>query len=89
MKYKCDQCVYVTNIKDSMQTHNMTKHQGVRFECDQCESSYSQERDLKRHILSIHSVDHPNESPMKIQCEQCYFITNRLSTLKEHKPIEH
>ena len=58
---QCGQCDYTTTRIDSLQTHNLTKHEGIKHQCDKCSSSFTRERDLKRHILSIHLEDQPDD----------------------------
>lgn len=56
-KYKCDECDQMFFHARSL-TQHMLVHQGVRFRCDACDKSFSQNNDCMRHIRTAHA-DHP------------------------------
>ena len=52
-------------------------HEGVKFQCDQCELSYNYESALKIHISAIHLQE-------KFQCPHCDIKVSRGQNLKRH-----
>ena len=34
--------------------HKMSIHEGIRYQCDQCDYKATQKRDLKTHRMSVH-----------------------------------
>ena len=82
VELQCDNCDYGITRKDNLRSHYMTKHSGIKFQCD---LSYSNERNLKRHLLSIHFDDHASgEVNVKVQCGQCEMMYSSHDELKVH-----
>ena len=52
---KCDQCPYQTKNLLSARRHKQYKHEGSRYLCDQCDTSYSANFKLLKHIESKHA----------------------------------
>ena len=53
---------------------------GTKFKCDQCNTFYSQKKDLKLHVKGVHL----GEKNLKCDRDQCPFLTNWPSDLKRH-----
>ena len=34
--------------------HKMSVHEGIKYQCSQCENKFTQKGDLKRHKMSVH-----------------------------------
>ena len=55
-KFPCDRCGYETTLLNNLKTHIMAKHEGVKFECEQCPKSFANQPNLIRHRRSVHIV---------------------------------
>ena len=51
--HSCKQWEY-KGTSDSVLRHKKTKHEGVRFPCDQCDKTFSKRASLNHHINSNH-----------------------------------
>ena len=63
-RVKCPQCDHHATWKESLKTHILSMHDGMKFKCHQCDHQATQKGSLKRHILSKHDG-------MKFKCSQC------------------
>jgi len=54
--YKCTECDMEFTQQSGLHYH-MRSHTGVRATCDFCGKSYSQNSDLRRHLVTHHMVD--------------------------------
>ena len=52
--YKCVECEAIYNSKHALYYHTRSKHEGVRYSCNQCEYQATQQGNLKRHKQSVH-----------------------------------
>ena len=57
-------------------------HEGVNFQCNQCESKFTHQGILKRHKMSVHEG-------VKYLCNQCDSKFTRQDSLKKHKISVH
>ena len=57
--------------------HLKSKHQGVKYPCDQCDYKATQKGDLLRHLKSIHEG-------VKYPCGQCDYKATERSSLSRH-----
>merc|ERR1719186_2105113 len=55
-KHPCDKCEYEATRADSLRSHIMAKHEGVKFECEQCAKTFSHQNNLIRHRRAVHTV---------------------------------
>ena len=53
--HKCGECGAGFRRKDSRAKHIRSKHEGVKYSCNQCEYQATQQGDLKRHKQSKHN----------------------------------
>ena len=52
--FQCNICEYSTSQKQHLQTHIESVHQGNRFNFQTCDSNFSDEMSLIKHIVFIH-----------------------------------
>ena len=45
-KCHCDECEYTTNHRKHMQTHKLSVHDKLQYECDECKQEFSDTRKL-------------------------------------------
>ena len=57
--------------------------QSHHYKCDVCSSTFSEKKNLKRHLETVHLKHRP------YQCEKCNFTTPHNSTLLNHKIAFH
>ena len=65
-----------------MKEHKKSKHEGVRYPCDQCEYAATQVSNLIQHKKTIHEG-------IRYPCDQCEYKGTQYSSLKSHKKIMH
>ena len=56
----------------------MSVHDGVKYSCNQCDSKFSRQDNLKIHKMSVHEG-------VKYSCNQCDYKGSHKSHLKKHK----
>ena len=52
--YKCLQCDFETMSTFSIMTHKQSKHEGIRYDCNDCEYQATTRGNLNRHKLKYH-----------------------------------
>ena len=57
--------------------HIKILHEGVKFGCNQCESTFDRHSDRMAHIKAIHEG-------LKYDCNQCDYRANQQSNLTTH-----
>ena len=60
----------------------MSIHENVKFSCNQCESKFTHNGQLKIHILSVHEN-------VKYPCDQCDYKATTKGSLTTHKIARH
>ena len=60
----------------------MTKHEGVKYNCDQCDEEFTEQGNLKRHKLTKHEG-------IRYDCDQCEARFYDQNTLKKHQLTKH
>ena len=85
-EYKCDKCEKTFPHQSSLHAHKKTIHENVRHFCKLCDTSYSENQGLKRHIEAIHLG-----VPLKknFRCDLCDKKYSSTSHLSHHKNTEH
>lgn len=71
---------YKYNLKGHMLKHNTSKY----FSCDLCALKFTQERNLKRHIQTVHS-----KQDSVYMCSRCDYKNARLDKAKAHCEMWH
>jgi len=64
--------------------HRVTSHRGVnfdgKFECEECEGTFTRKEDLTRHKVAVHA----NQDEEKCECKDCREQFSRRDALKRH-----
>ena len=81
-KNKCD---YQSPYQSFLPSQIRTKHEGVRYACDQCDYRTEDKSNLSHHI----QIAHEGEGNKRFACSQCVYVTTRQSTLKAHIQSKH
>ena len=53
--YNCHNCDYIAKYSNHLKRHQLSKHEGIKYPCSQCETKFTQVTSLKRHMINIHS----------------------------------
>merc|ERR1719319_836189 len=64
------------------QSSKASKHEGVKYPCDECSKEYISASNLRQHKSSKHKG-------VKYPCEKCHYKANALSDLRKHKASKH
>ena len=78
--YYCEKCGYKSNKAGNVEKHNLSVHEGIRINCDQCKKKFSQHSDLNRHMSALHGVV---VDPI-LKCNICMFTTKHRQFLTKH-----
>ena len=73
--HQCDKCEYMAATSYYLKLHRTSKHEGVRYSCDQCENSFL--NGLKSHKISKHKG-------VRYPCDQCDYTSTLTHGLKAH-----
>ena len=83
IEYDCGKCDFITNNRDALWFHNRRNHAGKsKKNCELCEYSTSDLRNLSQHIQSVHEG-------IQFTCEDCGKTYLRLKALDHHKLVAH
>jgi len=90
--YKCESCEYVGTSSLFLREHVESKHLGIRYNCDQCVTSFGSKRNLNRHIKVTHGA--PEDRIVRVKnkdfrCDMCTFTTLVSEELKMHMESLH
>jgi len=77
----CGQCEY-TGSRTSLRRHVQSKHEFIRYPCDQCEKTFGRPAELRKHVASIHDQ-------VKYPCDLCSYAATVPFSLKKHKETIH
>ena len=78
----CPDCGKVFNQKYTMMEHRRSKHEGVKYPCDQCTYQATTRGSLKKHLQSVHEG-------IKYACPHCDYQATEKSSLKKHIQSQH
>ena len=73
---------YQAAIQSQLTKHIQSKHEGVRYACDQCDFQGTAKASLKRHI-------HVKHEGVTIACDQCEYQATRQGHLIRHIQSKH
>ena len=65
--------------------HIQAKHEGIKYSCNQCDSQFTRQDSLKKHVLSHHK----GNTREKIYCDQCDHQASTKTELKLHFQSKH
>jgi len=83
MKTFCDKCDFTVSTKIKLTIHlKESKHEGIRYQCDQCSSSYMIHGELKKHKRRVHEG-------VPFTCDECTFVSSFPESVRRHKKTEH
>ena len=74
--FPCDECEYVGKGKSHLREHRI-RHHGIRFRCEKCDKSFGFQKDLNRHMKSVHTDP-------SFFCEQCNKFYKSKKQFQEH-----
>ena len=80
--HKCGECGAGYKWKHALVRHIRSKHEGVRYPCNQCEYQATTQGSLKTHKESIHEG-------VKYSCNKCEFHATQKGDLKRHREAIH
>ena len=78
----CAQCAYKATQKIKLQQHVQSVHNGVKYNCVQCDYKAcgykaSQKENLQKHVQSVHNG-------LKYNCVQCDHKATQKQSIKQH-----
>lgn len=85
MRYRCDQCDYVSTKESYLTMHKRAKHTehlGMNYSCDKCEYVTTKENYLSMHKRAKHEG-------VIFSCDQCDFTGIMAANLAIHKKAKH
>ena len=80
----CGECGRKFSKKSTLKVHTDAVHKGIKYPCSLCDVKISHQKDLIRHIQSVH------ENKKRVnKCKQCDFKTSNWKTMKKHRSKIH
>ena len=80
---KCSKCDFRSKSERQAEEHNQTKHNGVKYTCNQCDYESEILKELKGH------QNEKKHEGMKFQCHLCKYRATLQSNLKIHVQAMH
>ncbi|KAL6071906.1 hypothetical protein STEG23_025666 [Scotinomys teguina] len=77
--FKCGICILTFSDTKEAKKHALTHQEAKTYQCLHCNYKNSNSRNLKRHVISVHTKDYPHK------CEMCSKGFHRPSDLKRHE----
>ena len=90
----CPVCSQKFKTKKTMQNHQKTMHNKIKF-CNKCSESFSSKKALETHLSEVHSKKQTEnhtkckESKVSKVCELCPYVYKTDGELKYHMLIDH
>ena len=78
-RFKCNDCEFKTNIKESLTKHMRSHTNEKPFECNTCGKMFSSQSSLSFHKRSIHLKE------KRYSCSICDYKSNQKSRMDEHE----
>ena len=78
VRYRCNECSYLSSDKANLRRHVLTLHEGLKFPCQNCDYHATDSGNLRRHNDSVHL------NLKRFQCSQCEYCTNDNGNLRRH-----
>ena len=75
LQFSCNLCPFKTNTTNKIRAHEVTRHEGLKLKCDQCDRSFREKRYLVRHRRNDHDG---------FKCDYCGHILRTEKLLKMH-----
>ena len=79
---ECPECGKVFARKQAMVTHYRSKHEGIKYSCNQCDYQATQQGNLQKHIQSVHEG-------IKYPCNHCDYQATKQGNLQTHIAAKH
>ena len=101
MRYAYEHCDYVANPTSSLESHEESKHVGMKYQCDECNSIASRQDNLKKYIKHeahvailqtwniLFVITHLNYYIDTLYCALCGLCFRILIQLKVHLETVH
>ena len=80
--HKCGECGTGYRRKKALVQHIGSKHEGVKYVCNQCEYQATEQGSLKRHKQAMHEG-------VKYSCNQCEYQATQQAHLTTHRQAIH
>ena len=82
----CNLCEYSNKAKCAVKKHFMSKHEGVRYGCSNCEYKATTPFNLAQHVRSIHEHNNDNNEQVEVMydCTSCDFKATYPALLAFH-----
>ena len=71
-------CEYKTKHVNGLAKHKEVKHEGIRFNCDQCDSVFSSKYNMEVHKKTLHGE-------CSFVCDPCDYKGSTENHFKRHK----
>ena len=84
-KFKCEfeNCQRSYQSSKALRLHVKSVHEGVSYDCDQCDKSFAQKGDLKRHVEIVHM------NMKNFKCDECDQSFGQKAHLESHISTVH
>ena len=79
-EYACDRCDYKNSDKFKLKYHLLIKHEGLSYDCEQCQSKFSRSDTLAIHVRR----NHENEPKVPFICDLCGKNLETKKGMKSH-----
>ena len=81
--FECDLCLKTYPSRSGLNHHRHLVHEGVKYDCDQCDHQFNYNGDLTRHIQSKHEIG------IKYACDQCDYQATTQRNFTAHIKSKH